>query len=88
MSLYVYCSKYGRCTPPKLASQSEAPKFNIPKHMLENLLEEAFKIKEISVIICVAEIIIYRRMNEYNSSKISSTNDSNAAYANELFEWA
>ena len=55
--------------------------------MLENLLEEAFKIKEISVIICVAEIIIYRRMNEYNSSKISFTNDSDAAYANELFEW-
>ena len=39
----------------KLASQSGAPKFNIPKCMLENLLEEGFTIQEIFEIICVAE---------------------------------
>ena len=86
MSLCVYCSKYGRYTPPKLPSQSETPKFNKPNHMLENLLEEAFKIKQISVMICVTERIIYRQMNGYSSSKISFTNDSDAAYANESFE--
>ena len=53
MSLRVYCSKYERYTPQKLPSQSGAPKFNIPKYMLENLLEEGFTIKEISGIICV-----------------------------------
>ena len=64
MSLRVYCSKYGRYTSKKLPSQSGAPKFNIPKDMLENLLEEGFTIKEISGIICVAERTIHRRMNE------------------------
>ena len=46
--------------------------------MLENVLEEGFTIKEISGIICVAERTIYKRMNEYNLSKISFKNDSDA----------
>ena len=46
--------------------------------MLENVLEEGFKINEISVIICLAERTIYRRMNEYNLSKISPINDNDA----------
>ena len=57
--------------------QSEAPSFNIPKYMLENLLEEGFKIKEIPVIICLAKRTKCRRMNEYNLSKRSFTNDPN-----------
>ena len=61
-----------------MSSQSKAPKFNMPKIMLENVLEEGFKINEISVIICLAERTIYRRMNEYNLSKISPTNDNDA----------
>ena len=64
LSLRVYCSKCGRYTPQKLQSQSGAPKFTIPKYMLENLFEEGFTIKEISGIICLAERTIYRRMNE------------------------
>ena len=75
MSLRVYCSKYGIYTPQKLSSQSGAPKFNIPKYMLENLLEEGFSIRKISGIICVAERTIYRQINEYNLSKISFKND-------------
>ena len=76
MGVHVYCSKYGRYTPQKLLSQSGALKFNIPKYMLENLLEEGFTIKEISAIICVAERILYRKVNEYNLSKIIFKNDS------------
>ena len=40
----------------KLPSQSGALKFNIPQYMLENLLAEGFTIKEISAIICVADM--------------------------------
>ena len=70
-SLHVYCSKYGRYTPQKLPSQYGALKFNIPKYIFENLLEDGFIIKEISAIICVAERTIYRQVNEYNLSRIS-----------------
>ena len=56
MSLNVYYSKYGKYTPQKLPSQSGALKFNIPQYMLENLLAEGFTIKEISAIICVADM--------------------------------
>ena len=68
-SLHVYCSKYGRYTPQKLPSQYGALKFNIPKSILENLLEEGFTAKEIPAIICVAERTISRQVNEYNLSK-------------------
>ena len=78
MSLHVYCSKYGRYTPQKLSSQSGVPKFNIPNYMLENFLEEGFKIKEMSAIICVAERTICRQVNEYNLSKTSFKNNSGA----------
>ena len=46
--------------------------------MLENSLEEGFKIKEISAIICVAKRTIFRQVHEYNLSKISFKNDSDA----------
>ena len=46
--------------------------------MLENFLEEGFKIKEMSAIICVAERTICRQVNEYNLSKTSFKNNSGA----------
>ena len=76
MGVYVYCSKYGRYAPQKLPSQSGALKFNIPKYMLENLLEEGFTIKETSAIVCVAGRTLYKKVNEYDLSKISFKNDS------------
>ena len=76
MGVYVYCSKYGRYAPQKLPSQSGALKFNIPKYMLENLLEEGFTIKETSAIVCVAGRALYKKVNEYDLSKISFKNDS------------
>ena len=45
---------------------------------LKIFLEEGFKIKEISAIICVAERTICRQVNECNLSKISLKNDSGA----------
>ena len=59
MSLRVYCSKYGRYTPQKLPNRSGAPKFNMPKYMLEKLLEEGFTTKKISAMICVARKELY-----------------------------
>ena len=38
-------SSYARHTPQKLTNQSVAPKFNILKNILENVLEEGFTIK-------------------------------------------
>ena len=67
-----------RYTPQKFPSQYGALKFNIPKYMLENLLEEGFTIKEISAIICVAKRTIYRQVNEYNLSNLSFKNNSGA----------
>ena len=46
--------------------------------MLENFLEEGFKIKEIYAITCVAERTVCRQVNEYNLSKTSFKNDSGA----------
>ena len=78
MKLRVYCSRYRRYTPQKLSSQSGSLRFNIPNYMLENFDEEGFTIKEISGIIYMSERALCRRMNQYNLSKISFTNDSDA----------
>ena len=78
MKLRVYCSRYRRYTPQKLSSQSGSLRFNIPNYMLENFDEEGFTIKEISGIIYMSERAPCRRMNQYNLSKISFTNDSDA----------
>ena len=78
MKLRVYCSRYRRYTPQKLSSQSGSLRFNIPNYMLENFNEEGFTVKEISGIVYMSERALCRRMNQYNLSKISFTNDSDA----------
>ena len=42
-----------------------APIFFIPKYVLDNLLDEGFKIKAISTILAVSESTIHHRMSHY-----------------------
>ena len=72
MRLRVKCCSFGGETPIK-ACTSGAPKFMIPKQVLQNLLEEGCLIKEIGNILNVSERTICRRMVEYNLSKLNFT---------------
>ena len=47
-----------------------APIFFIPKYVLDNLLDEGFKIKKISTILAVSESTIHHRMSQYGLSKL------------------
>ena len=68
MSLQMECSIHGKRKPRRNRLGSEAPEFNIPKSILENHLEEGFKIKEIASMLSVSESTIYRRMQSYGLS--------------------
>ncbi|XP_076081010.1 uncharacterized protein LOC143051900 isoform X2 [Mytilus galloprovincialis] len=46
-----------------------APKFIIPKEILNNLLEDGFLISDIANLLSVSERTIYRRMDEYGLKK-------------------
>lgn len=61
-------SIHGKRKPQRNRLGSGAPEFNIPKSILENHLEEGFKIKEIASMFSVLESTIYRRMQSYGIS--------------------
>ena len=62
MSLRIECTKYGIAKPPRTNNGSVFVAFEIPKEMLESLLEEDFLIIEIAAMPSVSERTIYRRM--------------------------
>ena len=62
MKLRVECSTFGGFVPRKAIHTN---KFEIPKQLLENLVEEGFTNKEISEIVSVSERTIYRRISEF-----------------------
>lgn len=70
MNLRMECSVYGQLKPQRERLGSGAPEFNIPKSVLENHLEEGFKIKEIASMLSVSERTIYRRMQSYGLSSL------------------
>ena len=70
MNLRVKCCTFGESKPQKYASGG-APKFLIPKEVLENLFDDGCLISEVSNILCVSERTIYRRMEEYGLKKMS-----------------
>ena len=49
------------------------PKFFILKSVLQSWLDEDFTIAEIAKLLCVSESTVYRRMQEYNLSKLAFT---------------
>ena len=63
MNLRIKCSTFN----------SLAPKFDIPKEILSNLLDEDFTIKGISRLLVVSERTTYRRMNDFNMHKLNFT---------------
>ena len=56
------CSKYSTSQPIKVITNGGVQEFNIPKSLLENMLEIGFQISEISKTLSVSERTIYRRM--------------------------
>ena len=64
MKLRVKCLPYGRQKPRKTGRN-----FEIPKEVLENLLESNFTIMDISNILSVSESTVYRKMRMYDLSK-------------------
>ena len=62
MSVRLECVKYGSEIPRRNRIECGAPKFDIPKSMLESYLDQDFTINEISKLLSVSESTIYRRM--------------------------
>ena len=60
-------------TLDRSAATDPAPKFNIPKYVISDMIDEDFTIKEIANILVVSERTIYRRMDAYGLSKLQFT---------------
>lgn len=73
MALRIGASTFGSQQIKKMRASCDPPKFDIPRSVLENLLDEGFLIKEISTMLSVSESTIYRRMSMYGLSKLAFT---------------
>ena len=71
MQLTIECNKHCRSKSKKEISQSGAPQFDIPESVLEHLLENGFKVIDISKLLGVSVRTIYRRMVKYDLSRHS-----------------
>ncbi|KAH3895650.1 hypothetical protein DPMN_019815 [Dreissena polymorpha] len=71
MRLRIESNKHGCFKPSKDASLGGAPQLNIPKTVLENLVENGFKSIDIARLLAVSERTVYRRMMRYGLSKQS-----------------
>ena len=70
MDLRVQCSVFGSHVPVKeLSICGGAPKFCIPKVVIQDLIDEGFLITEIASLLSVSERTVYRRMSDYNIRK-------------------
>ena len=66
MDLRMKCSVFNSALPEKSFNPcGGAPKFCIPKHVLRDLIDEGFLIKDVSSLLGVSERTIYRRMHEF-----------------------
>lgn len=70
MSLRIECTKYGTTKPSRSYNEGVHAVFEIPKEVLESLLED-FLISEIATMLSVSESTIFRRMRRYGLSKRS-----------------
>lgn len=64
------CIRFGIDNPSKVSSFGGPPAFKIPKHLILNLIDESFIISDIAKFLSVSERTLYRRMQEYNMSKL------------------
>ena len=65
------CVKFGGEQPSKTRSSCGVPRFQIPKSVLENLLDEGFSIKEVSNLLSISESTVYSRMSTFRLSKLT-----------------
>ena len=65
MRLIEKCTAYESYCPQKVAGNG-APKFDIPKALQQNLIEQGFTVAEMSKVICVSERTLLRWLSEYN----------------------
>jgi hypothetical protein len=63
------CVNYGCQPPTKIYHEAGAPKYDLPKNVIEELLLDGFSIKEISLLLSVSERTVYRRMASYGLRK-------------------
>ena len=70
MALQIECTKYGSAKPVKTRTDGNYAKFEIPKEILECLVDEDILISEIATMFSVSESTIYRRMRSYGLSKL------------------
>jgi AraC-like DNA-binding protein len=52
------------------AKYSKPPAFDIPKRLIQNLLEVDFTISDVAKLLSVSERTLHRRMQQYNISKL------------------
>ena len=76
MVLRIECTKYGSAKPVKSRTHGNNAKFEIPKEILECLLDEDFLTSEIATMFSVSALTVYHRMkscglNKLDFSKIS-----------------
>eukprot|EP00112_Aurelia_sp_Birch-Aquarium-sp1_P022602 Seg6421.1 transcript_id=Seg6421.1/GoldUCD/mRNA.D3Y31 product="hypothetical protein" protein_id=Seg6421.1/GoldUCD/D3Y31 len=70
MELRVECTVYGKEKPRKEANPTGgAPKFTIPKEIIQELIDEGFTIGDMAKMLSVSERTIYRRMSDYGIRK-------------------
>ena len=70
MNLRIECSSYC-CEPPrKTRLKPGPPEFQIPRLLLQNLMEIGFKVSEIANLLSVSESTVYRRMRIFGLRKL------------------
>lgn len=72
MSLRIRCASFGTIPPPAApGTNGGAPRFDLPRDLLETYLENGFHIRSISEMLCISERTLYRRMSQYGLSKVT-----------------
>ena len=81
MKLRTQCIKYG---PLGKQTCRLDPKYNIPRQIIETLIESGFKIHEIAKLLSVSERTIFRRMTKFNLSVYQFSEIDDAGLENAL----
>jgi len=71
MKLRTECTRYGISKPNRDYPENGRPQFEIPKFVLQNLIENGFLVSDIAKLLSVSESILYRRMAQFGLSKMN-----------------
>ena len=78
------CYVARNCVFDKTKFTLSCPEIFHPKSVLQSWLDEDFTIAEIAKLLCVSESTVYRRMREYNLSKLAFTDISDQELDNKV----